>query len=1282
MRKGRRGVSAIFGAIVFLLVFLIAFSVLFLSFGMQLQYSVTTVKTNELQNDKIKEELKFSVSPDSIVVDNVWGKDTVLKYMLVYDSNNRLIESVKLDMVVPSLASKTIVLSNYGVSGGRFLLVTALGNVFDPEVSAPVSSVSGGRLYGSSWVFGGQVNDPVGLFANPFNDSRIYVVEYQESGTLIHIVETKNLTVLDSVGTPPDFTREVTLSNGNKFKIQLQYVVPTSSQRYVYLVNTEGTVLLYDTLYRDYIQRWASPQPYWVEIKTACNPYACWFTPIDHGTTVYFAFTVGDYFVTVYNFGAYGTWYPGGLSGAASGGAVTYSGSYGASMYFPNGTSKNIPPLDGSASGVSVFINTPFESYVMFKIGKPWIDIYRFDLNGVFKTRIPYYNNNPQQLFGAPYVTHYNPIIDQFIMTSSVNNGLGYYIDYFNRSNIPPPKLLSGGFNGSRLVRVWGFNGPTSNVNYQVSEFFTSSWSGYLTHVSVYASISASSSSPDNVYFYVKKAGSVLGSAVAGFTYNYQGWITVEFNPPISILQGSLYEINVRTDKTSDYFLIDNDTNSNDYSWIGYNTPRDVRMAIWVSGVDGLTGLNQVYGGYYEFDTTHNAIVLERNLVNGYSSGSFRLVNIDPSMVGAYLKVRSVSSISELVLSKSLLPTSNYFLYTEYFYTKGFSGDPGYLSSYATNYNSFYQVFYTPSWAKSIVSVKVAFYSASYYYGWTSAEIWTVDSSNNLVNKIASFTVPVIGYSSKDSYGNYYRGWIGASGLNITITGGQKYALVINQDLYHQIAPYFYASAGSYNEPLVYSNTKSNNLLVFSVGYLQSVDSFVTVSSYNSTHDVITLSSISSIPLSTALPYTITKMNFMYYKGFKPQYNNIVFPNAIVNGLPGPRSSILINLPLSSSILNMSSGYYTILNRSLPLVTSYNAFQSAYGSWGFVLHEQGNYRIYDWSGNMRVALNITNTHLVQYFFPVAIAYNNTAYYLAYVGTGWQLYKVEFTKIYPPIAISSVALLTIDATGIGNDAGNIVQVGKTIIPGSALPTTLLIQSNVPYNVTWFSPVSSSISGVRYLWLSSSGLLQTQSGTITVVGAGTISATYKKQVYIATGIHPSYAGSVYPAAGWYDTGGSVTVTVSPANNNWWVCGWLVDGKYQYYRRDYSDYTGSWTVDTNNPHNVVALLSDVYISPSILTFKVSSVPQTITLSTSVSAGSVRTVTLSIFWSWFDSRYVSSWNWLGPTSGTTTFTTSFQLSFNAIPPSGAYVGTITFEIYVQDYNQYCYITVQFQEV
>jgi hypothetical protein len=128
--------------------------------------------------------------------------------------------------------------------------------------------------------------------------------------------------------------------------------------------------------------------------------------------------------------------------------------------------------------------------------------------------------------------------------------------------------------------------------------------------------------------------------------------------------------------------------------------------------------------------------------------------------------------------------------------------------------------------------------------------------------------------------------------------------------------------------------------------------------------------------------------------------------------------------------------------------------------------------------------------------------------------------------------------------------------------SQLPVTFYWAPGSQHSFSWSSPVSSSTSGKRYVWQSTSGLSSAQSGTITVSGPGSVIGNYGIQYYLTMGVSPSGAGSVSPGSGWYNAGSSVQISAT-ANSGYEFMEWLGSGS-----GSYSGSSNPTTITMNGP------------------------------------------------------------------------------------------------------------------
>jgi len=135
----------------------------------------------------------------------------------------------------------------------------------------------------------------------------------------------------------------------------------------------------------------------------------------------------------------------------------------------------------------------------------------------------------------------------------------------------------------------------------------------------------------------------------------------------------------------------------------------------------------------------------------------------------------------------------------------------------------------------------------------------------------------------------------------------------------------------------------------------------------------------------------------------------------------------------------------------------------------------------------------------------------------------------------------IATITFSASGLGSDAsGTILTVDGVQYYYSQLPVSFTWDVGSSHSFTWSDPVSTSASDKRYVWVSTSGLSTSKSGSVTVPsGGGSVSASYKTQylwTFSASGLGSDASGTVatidgtgysyssLPASFWWDSGSS--------------------------------------------------------------------------------------------------------------------------------------------------------------
>ncbi|MBO3809764.1 MAG: hypothetical protein FGF50_09265, partial [Candidatus Brockarchaeota archaeon] len=166
-----------------------------------------------------------------------------------------------------------------------------------------------------------------------------------------------------------------------------------------------------------------------------------------------------------------------------------------------------------------------------------------------------------------------------------------------------------------------------------------------------------------------------------------------------------------------------------------------------------------------------------------------------------------------------------------------------------------------------------------------------------------------------------------------------------------------------------------------------------------------------------------------------------------------------------------------------------------------------------------------------------------------------------TGVNPP---GGSTFVTFDATGLGNDAsGTVLVVDGISYSFSELPRTFTWDVGSTHSFEWKAPVSGA-TGVMYVWTSTSGLMTSQSGQLTVSSSGYVIATYKTQYSLTVQVSPGGSGttSLGPGTYWYDSGSLVQISASP-NSGWAFEQWVGSGS-----GSYSGTSSSASVTMNGP------------------------------------------------------------------------------------------------------------------
>jgi hypothetical protein len=139
-------------------------------------------------------------------------------------------------------------------------------------------------------------------------------------------------------------------------------------------------------------------------------------------------------------------------------------------------------------------------------------------------------------------------------------------------------------------------------------------------------------------------------------------------------------------------------------------------------------------------------------------------------------------------------------------------------------------------------------------------------------------------------------------------------------------------------------------------------------------------------------------------------------------------------------------------------------------------------------------------------------------------------------------------VTCGQSGVGSDfSGIVVTVDGVDYTRSGLPVSFWWDQGSTHTFSYQSPLVVTPDAKQYAWSSTSGLSSQQSESITLANYGSITGNYKAQYKLSV---TSPFGSPNPITGWFDSGASITASVtSPASGptgTQYVCaGWTGSG-----------------------------------------------------------------------------------------------------------------------------------------
>ena len=182
---------------------------------------------------------------------------------------------------------------------------------------------------------------------------------------------------------------------------------------------------------------------------------------------------------------------------------------------------------------------------------------------------------------------------------------------------------------------------------------------------------------------------------------------------------------------------------------------------------------------------------------------------------------------------------------------------------------------------------------------------------------------------------------------------------------------------------------------------------------------------------------------------------------------------------------------------------------------------------------------------------------------------------------------TTAIVKFEVNGLDTDisllSGPILTVDGTNYYYNQLPINFTWNVGSTHSFSWSDSVSSTTSGKRYVWVSTSGLSTARSGTITVPSeGGSISATYKTQFQLTISVSPLGTGTTNPAPGsyWYDSSTSVQVSAT-AYSGYMFSHWLLDDLN-------AGSNNPITVNMSVPHSLTAVFSTATCTLTVYIYK----------------------------------------------------------------------------------------------
>ncbi|MGC8600000.1 MAG: InlB B-repeat-containing protein [Nitrososphaeria archaeon] len=153
-------------------------------------------------------------------------------------------------------------------------------------------------------------------------------------------------------------------------------------------------------------------------------------------------------------------------------------------------------------------------------------------------------------------------------------------------------------------------------------------------------------------------------------------------------------------------------------------------------------------------------------------------------------------------------------------------------------------------------------------------------------------------------------------------------------------------------------------------------------------------------------------------------------------------------------------------------------------------------------------------------------------------------------------------LTVSVTGMNSNVQDtVVTIDGVPYSYAQLPVTVYLAPGSSVSYAFNSPISGG-SGVQFVWQSTSGIDNAQSGSLTLNSPATLTGNYQEQFYLIMQVNPQGAGTVSPSSGWYNAGAQVTISAL-ANSGYKFISWSGSGS-----GSYSGSSNTATIVMNSP------------------------------------------------------------------------------------------------------------------